>query len=293
MTAGVTEEAVVAGGARQPPPCENCGTPLVGAFCHACGQHAAHHLRSVRAFVGHLLQDLAHYDSRALRTVVTLVRHPGRLTAEYLGGHRVRFVQPLQLYGLAAALFFLVNSIHPFFHYDPASGRVVSALSAAHIEGTVAAQVRAELAAHGVSPALIGERLGNMVDATLPPALIGAVLLFSALLVLLYRRTRRGYVEHVVFSLHWWAFALLLLTVDRLLPTGRATGAPGVALAALIAVVALGYLVVATRRVYGGSRLGSAGRGFVLWLGFYVTIALWSFGVEALAIVRLQQQASP
>ena len=73
--------------------CANCGEPLQGPFCSACGQENRNLARLSLGQISHdWLGDAFTFDSRLLRTLVPLVRKPGFLTGEYLAGRRVRRV---------------------------------------------------------------------------------------------------------------------------------------------------------------------------------------------------------
>lgn len=264
--------------------CENCGTVLRGRFCHACGQAAERPTTTVRGFVRQGAADLTSLDSRILRTLGLLLARPGRLTREYLDGRRIRYTQPLQLYLGAAAAFFFVNAYHPFFTFDPRTGRVVSVLNAAGVSGSMDAQSRARLAARGVSLEVFSERFEAAVTGYLPAFLVGSVLLFGLVLHLFYRRQRRGYVEHAVFALHWSAFYLLLMMVERVLPD-RA-GRPGVSSVAILLAAAT-YLAFALRRVYQQSWLMTGIKTLSLFLVYQVLLSLWMISAIALAFELL------
>ena len=261
--------------------CDNCGTALLGAWCHACGQSAQRPETSVRGFARHVAADLTSLDSRFLRTLAQLLGRPGRLTREYLDGRRVRYTPPLSLYLAAAAAFFFVNAYHPFLSFDVQRRRVVSSLSGASLTGALDDRSLAHLAARGISLDVFKERFESTVTGYLPALLVGSVLLFGLVLHLFHRRQRRGYLEHAVFALHWSAFYLLLMIVERLLPQDG--GAPRV-VNVLIAGISAVYLVLALRRVYGQSWLvtgiKAAGLLFlyqVLLLGWMATAMAISF----------------
>jgi hypothetical protein len=266
--------------------CENCGTVLAGAFCHACGQ-PAEHPRSVRAFAAQAAGDLTNLDSRLLRTLGTLLARPGRLTREYLEGRRVRYTQPLQLYLGAAAAFFFVNAYRPFLTFEPATGRVASSLSAVGVSGTMDSASRAGLAARGISMELFRERFEAAVTGYLPAFLVGSVLLFGLVLHLFFRRRPGGYIGHAVFSLHWSAFFLLLMIVERLLPSDPSAGPAVGTLDVSIAAVALGYLCIAVRQAYGQSWLATAAKTLGLFLIYQLLLSLWMLSAIALAFTVL------
>jgi hypothetical protein len=87
--------------------CLNCGTPLTGAYCSACGQKAHVH-RSLRAFMGDFVAGVLNFEGKFWRTVPMLVWCPGDLTRRYIGGERARFISPIALYLFSVFLMFAV-----------------------------------------------------------------------------------------------------------------------------------------------------------------------------------------
>lgn len=91
--------------------CLNCGTALIGDFCHACGQNE--HVHRTLGSIGHdLLHGVFHFEGKIWRTVPMLVTHPGALTRRYVAGERARFVSPLALF--LFIVFLLFATIHTF-----------------------------------------------------------------------------------------------------------------------------------------------------------------------------------
>lgn len=87
--------------------CLNCGTALVGAHCHACGQQAHLH-RTLGAFGHDLLHGVFHFEGKVWRTLPLLAWRPGQLTRRYIAGERARFVSPLALFLFTIFLTFAV-----------------------------------------------------------------------------------------------------------------------------------------------------------------------------------------
>jgi hypothetical protein len=87
--------------------CLNCGAPLAGAFCHACGQPAHVH-RTVAAWWHDLAHGVLHFEGKIWRTLPMLAWHPGRLTRRYVGGERARFVSPIALFLFTVFLMFAI-----------------------------------------------------------------------------------------------------------------------------------------------------------------------------------------
>jgi len=105
-----------------PARCDNCGTALQGPWCHVCGQHGHNPLRSVAHAVEEVFESFWHVDGRIVRTLRDLCV-PGRLAANYLAGHRVRYLPPLRLFLILTVLTFFVGKL--VLHFDP--GRDVQA----------------------------------------------------------------------------------------------------------------------------------------------------------------------
>lgn len=88
--------------------CANCGTPLVGEFCHECGQSVHSVLKPVHHMVEETVETVLHIDSRILHTLPPLFLRPGFLTLEYFAGRRVRYIAPFRLMFVLCLLSFFV-----------------------------------------------------------------------------------------------------------------------------------------------------------------------------------------
>lgn len=89
--------------------CLNCGTPLTGPFCNACGQHAHVH-RTLGAFFHDLAHGVFHVEGRTWRTLPLLAWRPGALTRRYIEGERAKFVSPMAMFLFSVFLMFAVVS---------------------------------------------------------------------------------------------------------------------------------------------------------------------------------------
>lgn len=89
--------------------CRNCGAPVPGAFCSACGQ-AAHVHRSLSAIGHDILHGVFHFDGKIWHTIPMLCFRPGQLTRRYINGERAKFVSPMALFLFAVFTMFAVFS---------------------------------------------------------------------------------------------------------------------------------------------------------------------------------------
>ncbi|HVF84290.1 MAG TPA: DUF3667 domain-containing protein, partial [Sphingomicrobium sp.] len=87
--------------------CLNCGTRLIGDYCHDCGQRGHVH-RSLGAFGHDLLHGVFHFEGKVWRTLPMLAWRPGELTRRYIDGHRASFVSPIALFLFCVFLMFAV-----------------------------------------------------------------------------------------------------------------------------------------------------------------------------------------
>lgn len=87
--------------------CLNCGTQLMGAHCHQCGQKAHLH-RTMGAFLHDLVHGALHFEGKTWKTLPMLFFKPGELTRRYIEGERARFVSPMALFLFSIFLMFAV-----------------------------------------------------------------------------------------------------------------------------------------------------------------------------------------
>ncbi|MBD8899420.1 DUF3667 domain-containing protein [Rhodanobacter sp. DHG33] len=88
--------------------CANCTTPLVGEFCHECGQSVHSVLKPMHHMVEETMETVLHIDSRIVHTLPPLFLKPGFLTLEYFSGRRMRYIAPFRLMFVLSLLCFFV-----------------------------------------------------------------------------------------------------------------------------------------------------------------------------------------
>ncbi|GBF57849.1 hypothetical protein PbB2_01519 [Candidatus Phycosocius bacilliformis] len=94
-----------------PATCQNCGRVLMGSHCHGCGQAADVHRSFAKEMIA-ILRSMINVDSRALRTIVSLVFRPGKLTRDFVYGKRVGLLPPFTLF--ITSVFFLFTFFNLF-----------------------------------------------------------------------------------------------------------------------------------------------------------------------------------
>jgi hypothetical protein len=187
------------------------------------------------------------------------------------------------------SLFVLLNVA--FFFVQPYTGllRYSYEMYTSSNDG-LAAMAKAKQEALGVSPVVFAQRMDDELRDEKKSLLLVAVPLFAAVLLLLYAGSTRVYVEHLVFSVHSYAFFLfyfaafstfgwaVLSLLYKASPITRPSirflsGEAGIMLTLAIALVP--YLTFGLRRFYGSSMLSSVARAFVLFVTFQVLILVF------------------
>ena len=104
---------------HQGAPCKNCGTPLEGWYCHACGQNADTHHRSILHLIWEAIEGMFHLDGRLALTLPALFFQPGTLAKDYMDGRIVRHVPPFRTFLVALLLFIFAaeHAIHSAQHH--------------------------------------------------------------------------------------------------------------------------------------------------------------------------------
>ncbi|HEV2762706.1 MAG TPA: DUF3667 domain-containing protein [Pyrinomonadaceae bacterium] len=229
--------------------CLNCGAALVGPFCHECGQKERHaHEHSLRHFFGHtVLHEFTHLDqNKILRTTAALLFRPGVLTAEYLSGRKGAQINPVRVYLTVSAVYFLF-----------AWGALLNAGGFRDIERHPNLVAYAQR--KGTTPAAVADKIMQKAEKYSSVLRFLGVLVSGLFLMGLYYRTGRFYVEHLIFSLHFYSFDFLLRCFYAL---GLTAGArllnvnpyQYLAVRAAFYVVIFVYLYFALLRVYRQTR---------------------------------------
>jgi hypothetical protein len=280
------------------PPCANCETPLVGAFCHACGQKAHLHDK-LKHLVEEFAEGIAHFDGRLWRTLPLLALNPGRLSHEWLAGKRVRYVAPLHLFLFAVFLLFLIPNFtdrHYFDFSEPATLDQAASFTITEDDGTVrridpadAEALRNEMTLSGPVVGVIDlvtklrknpQYYGYKMEALAYKLSFVTVPISVAILWLMYAWRRRfSLYHHAVVSLYGLGFVALLLAFTSLFTGGLAT-----ALNALVILVAPIHAAVHLRGAYGRGWFQTILRTLVLSVLTVVAFVTFLMGVAFLGL---------
>ena len=223
--------------------CLNCGADLSGKYCAACGQKKVDRRDlSIRRFFSHVLNELTDLQSnKILSTFGTLLFKPGQLTSEYLAGKKGFHIGPVRLYLTFSALYFL-------FAWGTLSD--IRGGGVARMSRSPAVIQMAER--RSVDPQVFATRISDRAERIAAVLRFLSVLISGLFLSLFYFAMRRYYVEHLIFSFHYYSFDFLCksLFAGLFLLVGAFGGRLPVMVLNLFYIVAFLYLLLALRRVY-------------------------------------------
>jgi len=194
--------------------CTNCGAHASKHYCANCGQkHRTPHELRIRHFLAHALEEFTHLDSKIFRSVGYVLFRPGKLTAEWIAGRERQYVRPLQLFIVMNVVYFLFLQFFPFntlttplrVHYD---GQAYS--------GLVRPIIDARVKQSGLSFEQFEQRFDETAKLQAKSLVIVMAPMFAAILGVVMYGSRRYYVEQLVFSLHYYSYFLIALSVGAL-----------------------------------------------------------------------------
>ena len=211
-----------AGGTRH---CLDCGAPLQfrQRFCSMCGQPADTHRLTTREIGHDLLHALVHADRSAYTVIKALVTRPGHVAREFVAGKRRRHFGPFASLVILTAITTLLVNVTGFHSITSPNGlNALQSFEERHLNLIVLAQVP----------------------------------LLSLFFLVVFRRERLNYAEHIVlatyaFCLRALIFCVLILPlwyVERLSPT---------TVGYLSAALWCPYVGLATLEFYSGNRFAS------------------------------------
>ena len=152
--------------------CANCGAPMHGPYCYACGQPEKGLIRQLTSVMSDVLDTVFNIDSRVFRSLFPLYFRPGFLTVEYFAGRRVRYVTPFRLFFFLCLLAIFAIQIaldinNTNFNLAGDMDSISSAKNAADVDARMQAAIgglETAKAAKNMPPAVIGS-LQKSIDA--------------------------------------------------------------------------------------------------------------------------------
>jgi len=240
----------------EPWTCPTCNKSVSTPFCPGCGERPLHPRDlTLRGFLQQVLLALTRVDGRLIRTVKGLVTRPGALTVAYLQGQRKLYTAPLQLFFLANVLFF---AMHVF-----TDAKIFATPLDAHLHNQPWSPLAGRLVMHRLETTyrtldIYAPVFDRAMALNAKSLIVLMVVPFALVLPILFYRNRRPFMAHVVFSLHFCTFLLLLFCIALVVVgADEMSGGNGLksdtqdhALSIGLLLASTAYLYMATGTVY-------------------------------------------
>jgi hypothetical protein len=265
--------------------CPSCGRVRATAYCPSCGEQP---LRprdlSVRDLSSQALRQFSNLDARLARTFRALLVTPGALSAAHVEGRRRAFLGPLQVFVIANALFFAIQSST---HFNIFSTTLASHLHEQDWSPIAQALVDRRLAAKGVTLAAFAPGFDHAAVLNAKALIILMALAFVLFLPVAFHGAHRRFGAHVVFALHLYAFMLLLYCLSLLFAEaqlragGTGLASPTVDLVLTLFNLAAGgvYLWVAIGAFYGARGIARALKAAGLSVAIVLIVLGYRFAI--------------
>ena len=142
--------------------CLNCGTTVIGKYCHACGQENIEPKESVWHLISHFFSDITHFDGKFFTSLKDLVLRPGFLSKEYMNGRRASYLNPIRMYLFTSFIFFFFFFL--LFNVDENVFKIH--LNGVNIENIDSAQLKKLSAEMNNGVPLTKEQIRKRYDST-------------------------------------------------------------------------------------------------------------------------------
>ena len=195
----------------EPKACISCGAVLSGVFCSNCGEKQIDkESYSIKNFFYRFISEVANFDGRVYTSFKLLFSRPGLLTHEYISGKRKPYLKPVQMFLIANILYFLIQ---PFTIYTGFNTTLQSQVKRQYYSDIANLEeiVEKKVEQSGLSY-IEYERLFNTKSSIYARSFIFILIpLFAITLAVFFRGRREYFVEHLEFSVHFFAWELFFL----------------------------------------------------------------------------------
>ena len=284
-------------------PCPNCHTALAGPWCYVCGQRGEKYNRSVWRLIAESIEGLTDFDGRIWKTFPRLIARPGKLTREYLDGHRAGQVPPFRIFLVVLLLVFFTGSLDlnanrqglKFATLEsPEVQKTLTPTDRADMQkalGTFREQIKKPKASDTPTQAWMRNQLTKALgnQEAFKAALVEwaqrfAVLMLpiaALMLAVLFVFKKGVYVfDHLIFSMHSLSFQGLLLSVVFMLGMAINWSSELLWLAPV-------HLFVHMRGTYRISIIGTLIRMFLLFIGSSIAFAFLIVGLLVVGLATV------
>jgi len=250
---------------------------LTGPFCSRCGQREIDYHQSFGTVFRDFLDSFLAFDGKVIQTLWLLLSRPGELTTRFLQGQQIRFLNPIRLYVSVSLVFFLVlhfaqpNAALVVVKGDAPAGHQANAAPTKQTNGEDQQFEATMIKKYGSEQEFASHLAAEFIERLQWMILI-CVPIYAGLLKLLYLRSKRPYLAHLVFAFHLHSAFFVCALVQTLLGAIATSAHLDWVkwLAGLLELWLIVYLFLAQKKVYAQSW----GRTILKFFGLYAVYAV-------------------
>jgi hypothetical protein len=264
--------------------CITCGHVASEHFCAHCGEkRRSDHDFSLAHVLGEAAEAFFHVDSKIFLTLKTLMTAPGKLTVEFFLGRRKPYMSPLQTFFVCNLIFFVLQPLTGLEILAPPLRIFESNMFLRSTATRLIDQRLAKLHLSRSNPEQFKEfteRFARVAHLQAKSLILALAPMLAVIVATLNFRKRRYFSEHLIFSLHayaWWLLWLLaILIIMSLTLVGSRMAGHQVGMYAIDYIATLlefgglgAYLFLASRSFYQDKLISGLIKGVVLTICGY------------------------
>lgn len=198
-----------------------CGQEAHGNFCPNCGEKRRdNHDFSLRHVLAEAMEAFFHVDSKVFLTLKTLVTRPGKLTSDFFLGRRKPYMSPLQTFFVCNLLFFVLQPLTGLeilapplrvFESNDIMGKTATRLIDRRLTKEHLSRSNPEQFTE------FTERFERVAHLQAKSLILALAPMLALVVAILNFRRRRYFSQHLIFTLHAYAWWLLWLLANLVL----------------------------------------------------------------------------
>jgi hypothetical protein len=186
--------------------CKNCGNHFHGKFCNQCGEKVySQKDKSIENIFEEAFHFLTHFDGTFFTTLKTFFSRPGKMSREYVDGHRKKYFKPVSLFLVMVIAYLL------FPRFQGLNMKFSTYVSEEYDYAWYALPVaRQKIHAHHIT----GKELAKLYDEKSPGfakiCLLLLLPLSAIVLSVIFFTSKKYFFDHFILSTEIMAFHIFL-----------------------------------------------------------------------------------
>ncbi len=191
--------------------CLNCGAEVTGKFCPSCGQENIETHENFFHLAFHVIGDFFHFDSKFFRSFIPLFTKPGFLTKEYWAGRRQHYIHPLRLFFFVTIVMVIIANAYYHKYEEQIMAEKVVITNSSTEKPTEADKKEMERQRTKIINGV--RKTFNELSVYLKYISFLLLPVYAIGFKLLYRRSKRFYIDHLAYTLHLQSFAYIIASI--------------------------------------------------------------------------------